>query len=128
MTNRLENIKCPYCSNTSQFKIVALIAADALAAASVSNDGAEFHGDAQWSDNSPITCTQCDRQGTVGYFRTPRPLRAFNVRVKRTYLETYRVSAENEREAMRNWMEGDYHGQDEHAIDGEPVKALEVKP
>ena len=123
MTNRLENIQCPHCRNTSRFRIVALVTAN------VSNDGAEFHGDAEWSDNSRITCAECGRAGTVGQFRTPpRPLLAFNVRVRRTYLETYRVQAEDEEEAMRNWMEGDFRGQDEDALDSEPLNAVEVKP
>jgi len=55
MTNRLENIQCPHCRNTSRFRIVALVTAN------VSNDGAEFHGDAEWSDNSRITCAECGR-------------------------------------------------------------------
>jgi hypothetical protein len=61
-TNCLENIQCPHCGNTSRFRIVSLVSAD------VSDDGAEFHGDAEWDGNSPITCPECDHTGTVRQF------------------------------------------------------------
>jgi hypothetical protein len=68
------------------------------------------------------------RARSVSSGHPPRPLLAFNVRVRRTYLETYRVQAEDEEEAMRNWMDGDFRGQDEDALDSGPLSAVEVKP
>jgi hypothetical protein len=29
---------------------------------------------------------------------------------------------------MRNWMDGDFRGQDEDALDSGPLSAVEVKP
>jgi len=72
-SNCLENIQCPHCGNASRFKIVALVTAD------VCDDGAEFHGDAEWDDNSPITCPECDRSGKVADFRC----RTYNVHIYR---------------------------------------------
>jgi hypothetical protein len=71
-TNCLENIECPDCGNHSRFTITAIVAAD------VSDDGAEFHGDAEWDDNSPITCPNCDRTGKLRDFKT-KPRARINV-------------------------------------------------
>jgi len=62
-TNCLEDIRCPECGNTSRFTIVALVDAD------VSDDGAEFHGDAEWDDDSRITCPKCNRTGNLKEFK-----------------------------------------------------------
>lgn len=72
-TNCLENIQCPECRNESHFKIAAVVIAD------VRDDGAEFHGDAEWHDNSAITCPECDHSGNVGEFRC----RTVNVHIYR---------------------------------------------
>jgi hypothetical protein len=65
-TNCLEDIRCPECGNTSRFTIVALVDAD------VSDDGAEFHGYAEWDDDSRITCPECERSGQLREFK-PKP-------------------------------------------------------
>jgi hypothetical protein len=125
--NCLENIKCPECGDDGGFYI------DASVLAFVTDDGAEpANGNFDWDAASMITCAACEHSGTVGQFTTnpSKPsLRTFRVRVKRTFVQTYCVEAENAQEAMRNWMDGDYKGQDEYAVDdGEPVNAVEVKP
>jgi hypothetical protein len=72
-TNCLHDIQCPACGNESRFKIVALVTAD------VRDDGAEFHGDAEWTDESPISCPECERSGKLGEFRC----RTYNVHIYR---------------------------------------------
>ena len=71
--NCLENIQCPECGNESRFKIVAMVVAD------VSDDGAEFHGDAEWDHDCPISCPACEHAGTVREFR----YRTYNVHIYR---------------------------------------------
>ena len=125
-TNCLENIKCPECLHEDGFFIHSSVRAF------VTDDGAEpANGNFGWDVRSTIVCAECDHEGTGGEF-TWSPAqpsnRTFRVTVKRTFLETYCVSAENEQEALLNWMDGDYRGQDEYALDSEPLKAVEVKP
>jgi hypothetical protein len=62
-TNCLEDIECPRCANTSRFTIEALVAAD------VQDDGAEFVGDAYWDDESRIACHECEHTGKLGEFK-----------------------------------------------------------
>jgi hypothetical protein len=65
-TNCLEYIQCPNCGNDYRFRIVA------LATAIVTDDGCEFHTDADWNDDSPITCPECERSGTIKDFTLPQ--------------------------------------------------------
>ena len=65
-TNCLEYIQCPGCGNVHRFRIAALVTAD------VTDDGCEFHTDAEWGDDSPITCPECERTGTIKDFTLPQ--------------------------------------------------------
>jgi hypothetical protein len=65
-TNCLEYIRCPGCGNDHRFRIVALVTA------LVTDDGCEFHTDAEWDDDSRITCPECERSGTLKDFRLPQ--------------------------------------------------------
>ena len=66
-TNCLASIHCPNCGNASRFRIIALVTAD------VTDDGCEFHGDAEWDQDSPISCPECDSSGQIRDFTLPRP-------------------------------------------------------
>jgi len=124
-SNCLENITCPECRNESAFYI------DVSVLAFVTDSGAEAaNGNFHWDAQSRITCGECDHAGTVGQFTAPLAAsrRTFRVTVKRTFLEWYSVEARSKEEAMVDWMDGDFRGQDEEALDSEPLKAVEVKP
>jgi hypothetical protein len=62
-TNCLEGIKCPACGNEDRFRIAG------TAVFTVTDEGAEDHGDIEWDDDSYADCPDCFRHGTLKDFR-----------------------------------------------------------
>jgi hypothetical protein len=115
-TNCLENIQCPSCGCESRFNIVARVTAE------VSDDGAEFRGDAEWDDDSAITCPQCDRTGKVGEFRW----KTYNVLVYREMLLRFDGIRAPSQDAAASFADSmpTCAASDVEDCDGESVSAL----
>lgn len=61
-TNVVAELACPSCLSQSSFTLAV------LAMATLTDDGVDDYHEPEWADDATITCSECQRQGTVEQF------------------------------------------------------------